>query len=311
MKRCIGLILLLICLSVSAQVDLVRSDYSKPTMVAPLYFGPNAFPVPDMLDGSVSHDLRVELAADGYYGFQRDMTADIFARIHIPLFTERVNLTVWMPMVEFYRSTAERLATCRIKDENKAKAMRGHEGGDVYVSTDIMFLKERDKVPAMSVRAAVKTASGGGFEYARTYDAPGYFFDLSIGKSFDLVSRKNKEEREMPDSKAVSLRIAASAGFLCWQTDNGRQNDAVMYGAMLRLNTKYVSVEEVFSGYVGWEKAGDRPMTLKTRIAGHAPIPNDKGSLEPFVMYQYGITDYPFHQLRIGLVYNFDILRKH
>lgn len=308
MKReALTYLLVCLCLSVQAQVPLERPDYSQNTLIAPRYFGPNAFPVPDMLDGSTSHDLRAELAGDGYYGFQRDMTADIFARIHIPLFTDRVNLTVWMPIMEFYRSTEERIATCRIKDENKEKAMRGHEAGDVYVSTDIMFLREKERCPAMSVRAAVKTASGGGFQYARTYDAPGYFFDLSIGKTVELKKcgteeLKNCGTEEAVNRKSVELRFAASAGFLCWQTANGRQNDAVMYGALIRLRTQYVSIEEMFKGYVGWEKDGDRPMVISTRIAGHVR------GFEPYVMYQYGIMDYPFHQLRIGLVYNADIL---
>ncbi|MBR1808159.1 MAG: hypothetical protein IJ776_02075 [Paludibacteraceae bacterium] len=308
MKRTIAILVsAILFLSANAQVDLVKTNYQENTLVAPLYFGPNAFPVPDMTDGSTVRELTMEVAGDGFFGFQRDKTADIFARLRIPLFTDRVNLCLWMPVVEFYQSTDGRLASCRVLPENREKAMRGHEGGDVYVSTDIMFLREKAKCPAMTVRAAVKTASGGGFALARTYDAPGYFFDLSIGKSFFFGKDKNSNTW---NSGNISLRLAATAGFLCWQTDNGRQNDAVMYGALLRLKHKYFSVEEVFSGYVGWEGDGDRPMTLKTKVAGHIAAPKAKGSFEPYVMYQYGIHDYPFHQLRIGLCYNIDILKK-
>ena len=53
----------------------------NPTGIAPLYFGPNAFPIPDMLDGRTATMLRAELAADGYLGREKDWTADIFARI--------------------------------------------------------------------------------------------------------------------------------------------------------------------------------------------------------------------------------------
>ena len=52
------------------------------------------------------------------------------------------------------------------------------------------------------------------------------------------------------------------------------------------------------------ERYGDAPMTLKFRAAGHV-----KG-FEPYVQYQYGIKDYPFHQIRVGLVYNIDILKR-
>ena len=102
----------------------------------------------------------------------------------------------------------------------------------------------------------------------------------------------------------MELRFAGSAGFLCWQTDNGRQNDAVMYGLQMLLKSEYVSLRAAWSGYVGWEKDGDRPMTIKARIAGHV-----KG-FEPFAEYQYGIKDYPFHQVRVGLAYGINILKK-
>ena len=44
-------------------------------------------------------------------------------------------------------------------------------------------------------------------------------------------------------------------------------------------------------------------MSIKARAAGH--IKNFK----PYLQYQYGIKDYPFHQVRVGLVYNLDILK--
>ena len=36
-----------------AQTELNKSPLNKPTFISPYYFGPNAFPVPDMLDGRV------------------------------------------------------------------------------------------------------------------------------------------------------------------------------------------------------------------------------------------------------------------
>jgi hypothetical protein len=100
------------------------------------------------------------------------------------------------------------------------------------------------------------------------------------------------------------LRLAGSVGFLCWQTDNGRQNDAVMYGLQLLLKSQHISLRTTWSGYMGWEKMGDRPMIIKGRLSGHA-----KG-FDPYVEYQYGIKDYPFHMVRVGLAYNIDILKK-
>ena len=47
---------------------------------------------------------------------------------------------------------------------------------------------------------------------------------------------------------------------------------------------------------------GDKPMSVKATLSGHVR------DFEPYVSYQYGIKDYPFQQLRVGLVYNFDML---
>ena len=127
-----------------------------------------------------------------------------------------------------------------------------------------------------------------------------------MGKSWYLGERlKAKGERQAGDgAKGVELRVAGSAGFLCWQTDNGRQNDAVMYGLQMLMKSQYVSFRTTWSGYVGWENMGDRPMIIKGRLCGHA-----KG-FEPYVEYQYGIKDYPFHMVRVGLAYDIAVLKK-
>ena len=101
---------------------------------------------------------------------------------------------------------------------------------------------------------------------------------------------------------AVELRLAGTVGFLCWQTDNGRQNDAVYYGLQLLVKHEWVSLRCTWSGYVGWENHGDKPMSVKATLSGHV------SDFEPYISYQYGIKDYPFQQLRVGLVYNFDML---
>jgi len=282
LQRIIGIgLLTLLCIPMWAEAPITKPDLSQPTGIAPAYFGPNAFPVPDMLDGRTTSHLRLEIAADGYFGFTNSRTADLFARVHIPLFTRWANLTVWMPVYEWYNQYDG----------------SGSGAGDAYISTDIQVLhnewfhSEKAKyIPQITVRAGMKTASGGQFERRRHYDCPGYFFDLSIGNSLYL----SKWE----------LRCAGSAGFLCWQTDNGRQNDAVMYGLQAMVKHEYVSLQATWGGYVGWERHGDAPMSVKVRAAGHI-----KG-FEPFMQYQYGVKDYPFHQLRVGLVYNLNILKK-
>ncbi|MBR2167944.1 MAG: hypothetical protein IJ920_06515 [Paludibacteraceae bacterium] len=298
MRRHILFILLLLdAVFPYAAVPIVPPKLSESTGIAPAFFGPNALPVPDMLDGRTQPALRMELATDGFFGYEKDKTADLYARVNIPLWTDRVNLSVWMPIMEWYSMTLERQRTCRLQDK---EPIQGHEAGDVYVSTDIQLLKARKYTPDIAFRAALKTASGGSFDKARYFDSPGYWFDVAVGKSMYIGKGVSAMDNE---NTFLELRLAGSLGFLCWQTDNGRQNDALMYGLQLFAKAKYVSLRATWGGYMGWEKSGDCPMSIKAQVNGHI-----KG-FEPFVAYQYGIKDYPFHQLRIGLAYNLDILK--
>jgi len=264
-----------------AEVPIEKPDLSKPTGIAPAYFGPNALPVIDMLDGLTRRELSVELAGEGYIGFTQNNTVDIFARARVPLFTRWANLCIWMPVYGWY-------------DQYDGK---GSGAGDVYLSTEVQILHNEwfktDKakyIPQMTLRLGMKTASGEQFERRRHFDCPGYFFDVAIGQTIPM--------------NQVSLRLAGSAGFLCWQTDNARQNDAVMYGLQAQLRHEYCSIQATWGGYVGWERHGDAPMTIKVRAAGHV-----KG-FEPYVQYQYGIKDYPFHQIRVGLAYHIQVLKR-
>ena len=160
--------------------------------------------------------------------------------------------------------------------------------GNVYVSVDIHVFRERRIMPDISVRAAIITASGDGDEYARYYDAPGYFFDASVGKSFRLG-----------EGFFRSVRVAASGGFLCWQVTQTGQNDAVMYGLMASLSTSVADLSCAWQGYTGWIGNGDRPMVLKASLS--FPV---KG-FRPLLAYEYGLRDWPFHHFRIGLGYTF------
>jgi hypothetical protein len=305
MKRWIFILsfLVLAGLHILAQTSLDQPDNNETTMISPFYFGPNAFPVPDMLDGTLQHDLRIELDGNHFFGTRGDHTTDLTLKIQIPLFTDRVNLTAWMPLAEWYRNSDESLAVCRLTEKAKTdpKARKGCVSGDVYITTDIQLFRQKRYLPDVVLRAALRTASGNDFQYARNYDSPGYFFDATVAKSFALGAKKEHD-----------LRVALSGGFLCWQTNNARQNDAIMYGLMLKWTHKQYSVEQTIRGYSGWEHsttanrelAHDRPVVLKTRGAYRIK------KWEVLASYQYGMRDYPYHQVQLGVAYHIDILGK-
>ena len=291
------LLLLLLTGVAVAQTDIERPNLGVPSKIAPAYFGPNAFPVPDMLDGRTSSQLKLELYGDCFLGTTTnnvadDITGDLFAKLTIPLFTPKANLTVWMPLFEYFYTSAEVNRMRRLPEPYTKEPLQGMDSGDLYVSADVRLLSQVRHYVDMSARAVLKTASANQYAKGRCYDAPGYFFDVAVGHSFNLLGGNHY------------LRLAASGGFLCWQTDNGRQNDAVMYGAMVAYRLMRLEVDATFGGYVGWERDGDHPMTLKANLSYHID------NLALRLGYQVGFNDWPYHQIRVGATYAFDILSK-
>ena len=282
------LFLCLVCMSVEAQTSLDISNLAVPTKIAPEYFGPNAFPVPEMSDGRTSARWKAEIYADHFfstrYDWHEDYTTDIFARLTIPLFSPRVNLVIWGPLYEFFHSGS---AVNEYRRLTFKEDVDYHTSGDLYVSVDFQPLIQEKHGVDMTVRSVLKSASGDRYEYARYYDSPGYFFDAAFGRGFLLADGD------------VTLRVALSGGFLCWQTDNGRQNDAVMYGALASLTAGRFSFRTQYGGYVGWEQDGDAPMTLRADVGWAF------GDLSVNAGYQVGFSDWPFHQIRMGLSFNF------
>ena len=165
-----------------------------------------------------------------------------------------------------------------------------------------MQLTETVRRPAVLVRSVLKTASANCFGYARDYDSPGYFFDITAGKGWGR------------------FRASATTGFLCWQTGTGRQNDAIQYGLGAFYDGGVLNVAAQWGGYFGWERYGDAPMTLRLRLGFDLGQRNSSSTRsgssvprsllftarpEPFLQLQQGLQDYPFTQLRLGCAWRF------
>ena len=279
---------LLLPFGARAQVPVVKPDRSVDTKIAPAYFGPNAFPVPEMSDGRPYRGLYAELAGDysrGRLADGQDVTWDTFAHVSIPLWTPRATLELWMQGTEWWDFSPAVAEARRLP----AGQYRGHDNGDIYVCTTLHLLEGRDNAwrPDILARAVLKSASGGHFGEARFYDCPGYYFDLTVGEGF------------RSDGFVRECRLALSTGFLCWQTDNGRQNDAVMGGALASLETDWFTFGAELGGYFGWENDGDRPVRTRLRLDVHPW----EASVRPFVQCGIGLADYPFTQIRAGVAW--------
>ena len=164
MKKLLTILLLLFSGVAMAQTDIEQPNLGEPSKIAPAYFGPNAFPVPDMLDGRTSSELKLELYGDCFLGtttgrVSDDITGDVFAKLTIPLFTPKANLTVWMPIFEYFHTSAELNALRRLPEPYNKSDLQGMDSGDVYVSADVRILSQERHHVDMAARAVLKTAS--------------------------------------------------------------------------------------------------------------------------------------------------------
>lgn len=295
MKKPFAAALLLLCFTAGAQVPVERSQHNV-SLISPKYFGPYAFPVPELLEGSICSDLHLEISGDFASGniagkdFQ-DRTGAATFKASVPLWTDRATLSVWGEMHEWFSDTPQTRTARRVSSRYPLKE---ESAGNVYFSIDMLVLKENAKRPSIALRAATQSATGDKYEMARHYDAPGYFFDISTGKSFDIGANG-------------SFRASATAGFVCWQIDRGAQNDALMFGAKTSYRNHLMTLSAEYGQYTGLEKkksgqSGDAPKSISLEASVHC------GKVSPFMCWKKGLDDWPFSIIRAGVCFDLDIL---
>ncbi|MCL2028793.1 MAG: hypothetical protein FWG79_09965 [Bacteroidales bacterium] len=250
------------------------------------HFGPNALPVPPLGKAIISEETTVQLIGNHYFGFG-DVTSSLGLDIEIPLLPKFVSVKIWYSGIEVYKVTQE------IYDFRNMQGgeLSGKAWGEFYVQTRISLLKERQFAPAILLNSTLKTAAGTKFEQRRHFDTPGYYFDLEFGKSFRL------------DNKILNeVRMVANIGFLCWETAGSTQNDAPMYGGKLILANDFLDFENTLSGYYGWVNNGDAPLVYFSKLIFKQP------KFNVFTMFQYGIKDFPYYGISVGVSSTFSKL---
>ena len=272
-----------------AQEYLPYKIIGSPTRTAPYYFGPSAFPVPDMVKNTTG-SIKCQLNGDFSWGnlaSTTDYASTLGFDLRFPLWTDRANLSVYGQFHEWYRDTPQVREIRRVRPEYP---LEGNTAGDVYFSIDMRVLEESRIIPLTVVRVALKSASGDDYEKARYFDAPGYHFDFCSTKS--LLPRKG--------SFIENVKASFNFGFVCWQTDIGCQNDAWLVAGSLEIDTRWAVASVDVGGYHGREHYHDSPTTLKARLN----LLPDK-ALSPSVQFQTGLRDWPFNQVRLGLTYSY------
>jgi hypothetical protein len=264
---------------ISAILILVSLDSLSQTVnYSPEYFGPNALPVPEFTDATIAEFTTLSVSWNYYSGFG-DRTLNPYLKAEIPLIRKKVSFKIWGTAAERYFTSTE-IIDKRASTEDD---LSGTANGDVYVQTRIQIVPEKRLAPSIILNSTLKTASGNSFGARRYFDTPGYYFDLEIGKTFPVETDFIKK-----------IRLVADAGFLCWETTNSKQNDALMYGAKIIMSTKNIEFENSISGYNGWMNNGDHPMVFSSQLT------QKNKRINFFGQYQYGIRDFPYHHIRLG-----------
>lgn len=265
----------------AATVLFAASGARAERLLLPGLMGYNALPALRNADPKIGPHVEVELSAAAQLSglvAARDAAATPYFRVTVP-FGEVAALEVdGVPFELFQVSSATQ---ARID----ARSREGVAPGDLRAGARFLLVDERRGRPALGLRLVVKSTTGKGHESLRFTNAPAYLFDLLAGK--DVLARR-----------AYTLRALWKVGFLAWQVGEGRQDDAVSFGATLRAAlARGASLAVETRGYAGW-RGHDKPVVLGLTAA----LPARRG-IELRASVDRGLTrDAPPLDLRVGLV---------
>ena len=214
--------------------------------------GPNALPVPTIKNGKLPENAYFRFSVDNHRS-RGDKTENLHTELFLPLFSPRVGLNLALVPIEHYKTDT------LTRDLRRARGITG-EGiavGDLYIGTYIQLVKNHSRLPDVLLTINLKTASGNKLSDARYTDAPGYFFDLSMGKNINLDPQGS-----------TYIRPHLMLGFYVWQLlgNDQLQNDALLYGLGFDLALPKFEITNALGGYYGYLGNGDRPLVYRVQI---------------------------------------------
>ncbi len=288
-----SLLLLLVCLTslaLSAQEDEWEwwneihgweegdPGWRNMMILSPGFLGPNGLPVPEVKKGYLTGETEMEITVSRHF-HPADPTQDLSARFYLPFCDHKIALEGYGVLLENYQYS-EDIRNARF---SRDKDGRGIVPGDLYLSALIQLSRDR-AFPNTLARLAFKTASGDAFA-ARYTDTPGYFFDLSASRDFEL-------------DRNSTLRPYVDLGFYSWQTylEDTPQNDAFYFGGGVEFRYRDWSLSGTYSGYSGYLESLDRPrvITFDTRY--------DWTNSAARLQFVYGLRDWVYQTFRFSYI---------
>lgn len=264
------------------QYDPAKSWYQYMTYTS-AFFGPNALPIPETFDGRIPTKHQAEVSADVFWGYG-DQTQSLSTRFVYAVLPGRLSLSGWGVLAEHYRTS---LAVRDLRASQVENPQETLLVGDFYLSTLIGLLQEKRWQPDLNLEIVLKTSSSKTSASARYFDTPGYYFNLTAGKSLHFNNTFLEE-----------LRLVGNYGFLCYQLNQEHQNDAPLFGGKFLLTSGKWVLEGGLYGYSGWLDQGDKPLVARGKLNFR------QGPAILFLQYQQSLRDYPFMRLQTGICFD-------
>ncbi len=264
-------------------------------ILSPGFQGPNSLPVPESTKGLLNSKSSFEHQVH-YYFNEGDETFNLYFRYYHAFMDGKIAIDFSMVPLEYYSLSDE------IRDRRKLRSAipQGFVPGDLFAGTHIQLLKNRSFFPDISFSMVIRTASGRGSEDGRFTDAPGYYFTLNAGKSFQGIG------------PAWRHRWYLQTGFYAWQTNlsNYYQNDALVLGlgfaSTYRKSIISLSLDSYW-GYIGAKEIvivsqsskpfiyeGDQPIVF--RLSWEYELAESVLSIR----IQEGLRDFPYRGISLG-----------
>lgn len=260
-----------------------QTHWSRYIFSSTRFLGPNALPIPQQNDGLIAAENRLQGLLN-LHSTEGDRTVNPRLFFDYVLVPERISFQLNMVPVEYFRMS-HALKTERRVFHHFYEARRAV--GDVLMHTNIQVLEASRHPLDARLRIGFRFASSSMHGAARFTDAPGYFFDMGLGRSF-VRSR-------------LEIRPSLMLGFYVWQTNRSDQfqDDAFLYGLACDLDWRAYHLHSSFRGYSGYFNDGDRPATLDVQLSRRL------GQLQLTVGTGLGLWDNLYRRTELGMAYYF------
>ena len=259
------------------------------------YMGPNALPVPDVMEGKPGSAYEFEFRPEAHLS-KGDQTYNLYTRIKVPLGL-RASFETFLVPIEYYKMDT------LTRDERLARGYNaeGAAGGDFWFGTNVQILQAAKHHPDVQMSFYFKTASGTNLSNARYTDAPAYYIMINAGQM--IYSRESKKGDGL-----FYVRAFGNIGTYIWQThsDVHNQDDAIAYGLGFSMQDNYKYIRLVWAGYRGYIDNGDRPMVLRLQLGTRDLFDKSERSSKLFwlLRYEMGLQDFDYQTIGFGLTYS-------